>query len=287
MNFRLDRLVTLYLVSPILGLASEDQQSIPILMYHSISDDDESRSHPYYRTGTSPRTFALQMEQLHLAGYQTCSPAQAVAQLRAKTAKASKQVVITFDDGYSDFYKKAFPSLNQFSFSATVYLPTAYIGESPLQFKGRDCLTWSEVRELENEGILFGSHTVTHPQLSGLSKDAVKMEITDSRKSIEDKTGHAVDSFAYPYAFPQADSDFRKMLRDTLVTAGYSNGVCTMVGKARYGSDPLFMERLPINDLDDKALLKAKLAGAYDWIAKPQSIRKVAKIRAARIFGES
>jgi len=287
MNFRLDRLVTLYLVSPILGLASEDRHSIPILMYHSISDDDESRSHPYYRTGTSPRTFALQMEQLHLAGYQTCSPAQAVAQLRAKTAKASKQVVITFDDGYSDFYKKAFPSLNQFSFSATVYLPTAYIGESPLQFKGRDCLTWSEVRELENEGILFGSHTVTHPQLSGLSKDAVKMEITDSRKAIEDKTGHAVDSFAYPYAFPQADSDFRKMLRDTLVTAGYSNGVCTMVGKAGYRSDPLFMERLPMNDLDDKALLKAKLAGAYDWIAKPQSIRKAAKIRAARIFGES
>jgi peptidoglycan/xylan/chitin deacetylase (PgdA/CDA1 family) len=287
MNFRLDRLVTLYLVSPILRLASEDRHSIPILMYHSITDDDESRGHAYYRTGTSPKAFASQMEQLHLAGYQTCSPAQAVAQLQAKATPASKQVVITFDDGYSDFYQKAFPLLNQFGFTATVYLPTAYIGESPLQFKGRDCLTWSEVRELENEGILFGSHTVTHPQLSGLSKDAVKMEITDSRKSIEDKTGHAVDSFAYPYAFPQADSDFRKMLRDTLVSAGYRNGVCTTVGRTGYGSDPLFMERLPMNDLDDKALLEAKLAGAYDWISKPQAIMKAAKTRAVRIFGKS
>jgi hypothetical protein len=43
------------------------------------------------------------------------------------------------------------------------------------------------------------------------------------------------------------------------------------------------MERLPVNGLDDKALLRAKLAGAYDWISMPQSIMKAAKARAARV----
>jgi peptidoglycan/xylan/chitin deacetylase (PgdA/CDA1 family) len=287
MNLRLDRLATLYVVSPLLRLAQQDGRSIPILMYHSITDEDESRVHAYYRTSTSPQAFALQMEQLHQAGYQTCSPAQAVAQLETRVKTTSKHVVITFDDGFSDFYQNAFPSLNRFGFTATVYLPTAYIGDSAQQFKGKDCLTWAEVQELQNHGILFGSHTVTHPQLSGLSKDAIEMEVRDSKKAIEGKTGRVVDSFAYPYAFPQADAEFKTMLRDTLVSAGYRNGVCTMVGRAGFRSDPLFMERLPVNGLDDKALLQAKLAGAYDWISKPQSIMKTAKAHAAKMFGKS
>jgi peptidoglycan/xylan/chitin deacetylase (PgdA/CDA1 family) len=284
MNLRLDRLATLYVAAPLLKLTPQDEYSIPILMYHSIADEDESRVHPYYRTSTSPQAFALQMEQLHQAGYETCSPAQAVSQLETKAKTTSKQFVITFDDGYRDFYQNAFPSLNRFGFTATVYLPTAYIGESTQQFKGKDCLTWVEVQELQNHGILFGSHTVTHPQLSGLSKGAIEIEVRDSKKAIEDNTGRVVDSFAYPYAFPQADADFRKMLRDTLVSAGYSNGVCTIVGRAGQGTDPLFMERLPVNGLDDNALLRAKLTGAYDWISKPQSIMKSAKGFAARVY---
>jgi peptidoglycan/xylan/chitin deacetylase (PgdA/CDA1 family) len=285
MNFRLDRLATLYVAAPLLRLSSPDGRSIPILMYHSITDEDESRVHPYYRTSTSPQAFALQMERLHQAGYKTCSPAEAVAQLEAKANSTSKHVVITFDDGYGNFYQNAFPSLNRFGFTAIVYLPTAHVGASSLQFKGKDCLTWAQVQELQNHGILFGSHTVTHPQLSGLSKDAIEMEVRDSKMAIEDKTGRVVDSFAYPYAFPQADAEFKKMLRETLVAAGYSNGVCTIIGRAGYRSDPLFMERLPVNGLDDQALLQAKLTGAYDWISKPQSIMKAAKARITRFSG--
>jgi hypothetical protein len=44
------------------------------------------------------------------------------------------------------------------------------------------------------------------------------------------------------------------------------------------------MERLPVNGLDDNALLQAKLTGAYDWISKPQSIMKSAKGFAARVY---
>ena len=124
---------------------------------------------------------------------------------------------------------------------------------------------------------------MNHPQLLEMSRAAVNEEITISKHTIEEKLGCAVDSFAYPYAFPQTDTDFTKMLRDLLHQAGYQNGVCTMVGRANRKSEPLFMERLPVNSSDDDALFRAKLAGAYDWIAKPQHFVKMTKSCAARL----
>src|SRR6185369_12183946 len=105
------------------------------------------------------------------------------------------------DDGFRNFHTEAFPVLQKHQFTATVFLPTGFIGDAadvpsgqsrvedngpaenaeaegvlvaPLpgsqaspgrgrrSFKGTECLTWEEVRELRNSGIRFGSHTVTH-----------------------------------------------------------------------------------------------------------------------------
>lgn len=286
MDLRLDRLATLYVVSPLMRLASEKQVSIPILMYHSISEEDESRLHAYYRIATSPAEFAAQMEYLHQCGYKTCSLAEGIAQLETPTESAAKSVVITFDDGFRNIHQSAFPLLNQFGFTATVFLPTAYIGERPLLFQRKECLTWSEVRELQKYGISFGSHSVTHPQLFGLDADAIQLEIENSKKSIEEKTGCAVDSFSYPYAFPQTNSEFKGRFRNSLLCAGYKNGVSTVVGRAGRGSDRFFMERLPMNSLDDRALFQAKLTGAYDWISKSQTIVKTVKSHIGRICGQ-
>jgi len=284
MDLRLDRLATLYLALPLTRHVSGRELSLPILMYHSISDEDESRSHAYFHTCTSPAVFAEQMSCLHRQGYTPCSLSQAIDSLGSGTPFATKPVVITFDDGYTDFYRQAFPVLQRYGFGATVFLPTAYIGERPLQFKGRDCLTWVEVRELSNYGIVFGSHTVTHPQLHELSVAAVKEEIVSSKQTIEDRIGSAVDSFAYPFAFPQNDAAFQTMLGDSLRSAGYKNGVCTIVGRGSRDSDPFFLERLPVNSSDDARLFEAKLAGAYDWIATPQRLLKMAKSRAIHLW---
>jgi peptidoglycan/xylan/chitin deacetylase (PgdA/CDA1 family) len=279
MNFRLDRLASLYLALPLLRLmpGTNEELSIPVLMYHSVTSHEQPRVHPYYRTATSPAVFAEQLKFLREHGYSTCTVAEALEQLTAQTT--GKSVVITFDDGYRNFYRDAFPLLTQYGFSATVYLPTAYIGETPNSFKGEDCLTWSEVRELRRNGIHFGSHTVTHPRLRELGVSAITDELVNSKETIEQKLGCAVDSFAYPYAFPQTDVDFTKMLRDSLRAAGYKNGVCTVVGRANRHSEPLFLERLPVNSCDDRSLFEAKLAGAYDWIGTSQYIFKKAKAR--------
>jgi len=274
MEFRLDRLITFSLMAPIAKLRSEPDISIPILMYHSISDEQELGKHAYYRTNTRPRVFAEQMGCLHENGYSSASVSDATLQVKGDGLNPEKHVVITFDDGFADFYRSALPVLARYRFQAIVYLPTAYIRDVRTQFKGKDCLTWDEVRELSRCGIQFGSHTVSHPQLRILSPAAIDEEILISKNTIEDKLGCAVESFAYPYAFPQTDRDFKKMLRDSLERAGYQNGVCTIVGRVGHESDRFFLERLPISSADDTALLEAKLAGAYDWIGKAQALAK-------------
>lgn len=275
MNFRLDRLAALYLVSPYQRLMPHREPCIPILMYHSIAEVEQSNVHPYYRTTTSPAMFAAQLAFLKRQGYESCTLAEAVHQLAAKTSAAGKSVVLTFDDGFRNFYRDAFPLLNQHGFSATVFLPTAYIGEAPIPFKGEDCLTWAEVKELKRYGIAFGSHTVTHPRLGELSWSAINNELVNSKETIQQKLGCPVESFAYPYAFPQTDKNFTQVLRNMLKAAGYQNGVSTTVGRANRLSEPLFLERLPVNSCDDSALFRAKLDGAYDWIARLQQVAKI------------
>ena len=85
--------------------------------------------------------------------------------LQSVPTRARKPVAITFDDGFQDFYTEAFPVLAQYGFSATMYLPTAFVGNPRRSFKSHPCMTWSEVREAYRAGIEFGSHTVSHPKL--------------------------------------------------------------------------------------------------------------------------
>ena len=274
--FRFDRAISVGLVQPLLILFRQQPRSIPILMYHSVADVVDIAPHPYYRTATSPAAFQAQMKFLHENGYVACTPADAVAQLQSGEVNG-KQVSITFDDGYRDFIECAQPVLERFGFTATVYLPTAFIGDERRFFKGRPCLTWPEVRQLQQRGVSFGSHTATHPQLREIPAGTIRAELVDSKKAIEDQTGRSVTSFAYPYAFPETDRSFKATLRELLVQAGYTSGVCTTVACATAASDPLFLPRLPVNNDDDQALLRAKLRGAYDWLGSIQKVIKSAK----------
>jgi peptidoglycan/xylan/chitin deacetylase (PgdA/CDA1 family) len=244
---------------------SSRANGVPVLMYHSISDSVE-HTHPYYQTVTTPAAFAKQMQFLHRNGYRTVNLSDVARGVGINAGADNKLVAITFDDGYRDFYRNAFPIMSEYGFRGTMYLPTAYIGDTTREFKGHACLTWSEVRELHRSGVEFGSHTVNHPQLASLETDAVRYEVDSSKATIESRLGHAVRSFAYPYAFPETRHRFVTRLRELLEEAGYDNGVSTMIGTADRTSERLFMKRLPVNSADDSALFRAKLEGSYDWL---------------------
>jgi peptidoglycan/xylan/chitin deacetylase (PgdA/CDA1 family) len=243
---------------------------LPILMYHGLCADPEEGVAAYYKTNTEPSVFRRQMRDLASQGYKTVDLSQAVEWLKGGRPPGSKTFVITFDDGFRDFLTHGFPALQAHGFTAAMFLPAAFVGDQTSSFKGKETLTWQEAREMRRAGITFGSHTVNHPELVRLSPPDIDRELRDSRARIEQQLGEPVTTFAYPYAFPQGNRPFAKMFRDLLIEAGYACCVTTELGRVKAGDDPYRMKRLPVNSLDDEALLRAKLEGGYDWLALPQ-----------------
>ena len=243
-------------------------------MYHSISDNLFGMSHPYYHINTSREVFSHHMRWLNHKGFRTTTIGEAWRKLESGE-DLSKEVVITFDDGYRDFYTEGMEILKQCGFTATIFLVTDRIRSSAARMEGADYLTWSEVRELHREGIRFGSHTVTHPDLRSLGPDQIEYELGFSKETIEQEIGDAVQEFSYPHAFPEEDTSFVRFLEDVLENQGFENGACSSIGRAHRKSHKLFLPRIPVNRWDDPGLFRAKVEGGYDWMHVPQLAKKV------------
>jgi peptidoglycan/xylan/chitin deacetylase (PgdA/CDA1 family) len=222
------------------------------------------------------------MSWLKSAGYTGVTLSAGLSLLNSPTSTHdTRPVVLTFDDGYQDFYTTACPALHEFGFSATMFLATQFVGAcssatNPARpsFKGINCLNWREVRELHAAGFEFGSHTRSHPVLYQLDWPAIAAEIRDSKSEIESQLGAAVKTFAYPYAFPEHDGEFVAHLGALLREAGFSAGATTQIGRVHSSAQAFFIPRLPMNSDDDEMLIRAKLAGDYDWLRTPQAALK-------------
>ena len=135
-----------------------------ILYYHCISDEP-------IRSSVSPRAFESQIEYLVSDGYTVLSLSEAIDRLRLRCGVPDKSAVITLDDGFQDNYEHALPILTRLKVPATIFLTVGYIGTGRLptltrtDFMPRP-LDWREVKEMQAQGIEFGSHTITHPMLS-------------------------------------------------------------------------------------------------------------------------
>lgn len=269
--------MTLYAARPVACVfGSRFTETLPVLMYHSISDDPETGVGAYYRVATSPARFAEQMQWIADAGCRAVTLQEGIKALTDGHLPARPLVAVTFDDGFQDFHTAAWPVLKSHRFSATMYLPTGYIQNERKSFLDRQCMTWSEVRELRSEGIQFGSHTVNHPKLYNLSWREIEQELSQSKQQIEHELGECISSFAYPFAFPQEDARFAEKLSDMIYRCGFANCATTVVGRMGQGDDPMWVRRLPVNQCDDRALFLAKLRGEYDWLGQAQlTLRRV------------
>lgn len=255
------------------------RRRVPILMYHDISDPGEASGNPYYHTSTTVEAFAAQMDYLHRAGYRVTGLDDLVG---GRMPPEKKSVIITFDDGLRTFFTRAFPVLERYGFTATVFLVTGCVEEQGW-FQQQRCLTWKEVRDLGKSGISFGSHTVSHPMLRVLDKKRLAHEVTQSRRMIEERTGRVVRYFSYPFAFPEEDKRFALSLKELLLEAGYRACVTTSVGRTEPGTGRFYLGRIPVNSMDDPVLFRAKLEGAYDWMHPLQLWSKKARFTAARV----
>jgi peptidoglycan/xylan/chitin deacetylase (PgdA/CDA1 family) len=76
----------------------------------------------------SRETFRRHLEEAHRQGYELSSLEDALEVLAGRRRAPRDLCVVTFDDGYRDLYRHAFPVLREMGVPATVYLPAALIG---------------------------------------------------------------------------------------------------------------------------------------------------------------
>ena len=133
------------------------------------------------------------MKYLKDNGYITTSLDTLYAALKKTTLLPEKVVILTFDDGYIDFYFNAYPILKKYGFSATIFIPTGLIG-------GPAYLSWTQIRDMHSSGlIVFGAHTTSHSHLPSLSRESALKELTESKNTLSDQLGVPINFLAYPY----------------------------------------------------------------------------------------
>lgn len=284
---RIDRLATLFFFNYVNKVRLRRKVSIPILMYHSVSNTKEKHKHPYYHTNTSPEVFAEHMKFLAGNGYSALSIGEALKILEnpgvsgehSSRPLSNKHIVVTFDDGFRDFYTNAFPVLQKYGFTATVFIPTGFIDNRGRLLDGKECMSWSEIFELQKKGVSFGTHSVNHLKLQYLGRKEIEYEIRHSKYVAESKTGCCIESFSYPYAYPETNHGLVKFMKKILSETGYENAVTTRIGCASFKSDRYELKRLPVNTQDDIRFLRAKIEGGYDWVRACQLFYKYLRPR--------
>jgi peptidoglycan/xylan/chitin deacetylase (PgdA/CDA1 family) len=161
----------------------------------------------------------------------------------------SKTVSITFDDGMESFYYHIWPILSELSIPCTIFIPAGFIGKTNRWdyvhiARKSNHLTHHQIKELSENNIDIGSHGLSHTSLIELPNRLLNLELTRSKKILEDITGKYVDSISYPFGrYNSRVEQFCSMAgykKGLGMSAGVNQGGFTIARKAVYSMDTPF-----------------------------------------------
>ncbi len=105
-------------------------------------------------------------------------------------------VSYTFDDNSAKQFSVAQPMFDERGLSATFFCIVGNLSES----------RWAEIENAAAAGHETASHSMTHPNFSGLADDVIEAELSDSKLLIEEHTGQKCVSHAYPFCVAPKES---------------------------------------------------------------------------------
>lgn len=191
---------------------------VPILVYHYVEYVRDPKDTIRKSLDIIPVTFEKQIQTLKGGGYNFITTAELGQYLDGKRQLPQRPIVLTFDDGYSDFYTDVFPVLKKYNVVATEYIISNNLDKP-------NYMTTDEVKEIAESGLVeIGAHTVHHRNLKSMPLDEVKVEIEKSKEDLENTFGIKVVSFAYPYG------GFNEKVAEFVRKAGFTNAVTTKGG---------------------------------------------------------
>jgi peptidoglycan/xylan/chitin deacetylase (PgdA/CDA1 family) len=230
------------------GAHRAPDEAVPILMYHVINKPPAGAPYPdLYVTGSD---FAGQMNRLRELGYHAVTQQQLWDAWHEGGLLPSKPVVISFDDGYQGVYKRALPVLRRLGWPGVVNLEVKVLRQPE-----QGGLTPAMVRGLVRAGWEVDSHTINHVDLTKVSPETARYELSASRAQIRKRFGVPVNFFCYPAG------KYDAAVEDLVRQAGYLAATTVDPGLAR-PDEPYALKRVRIDGVDGVDGFERKLQQA-------------------------
>lgn len=207
---------------------NEKGYDIPVLMYHSITDNDKR----IFKV--TKDNFYEQMKYLKDNGFSVLSMDEVYDHLKNHKSFKDKSIAITFDDGYKDNYDNAYPILKEFGINATIFVVTDYLDSSAY-------LSVDEIKEMQLNNIDIESHTTNHEKLDKLTEIDRVNTLKDSKTYINEVLNKDVKYIAYPYGRCN-----KEVVRDAYLE-GYKMSFTTKSGHATGRDDLNQLKRVMIS----------------------------------------
>jgi len=228
------------------------KNAVPVLNYHQINDRDENA------LTVHTDQFEAQMKYLADNGYHTITPEDMVDAWENGKELPDKPVIITFDDGYADNYRNAYPILKKYNLQGTIFLISDYVSTYP------NYLTWTQAEEMQESGLInFESHTLSHEQLDSTSPEETWNQVDGSKKALEWHLRKEINFLAYPCG--SYDEELQRMVKD----AGYQGAFTVNYGLSDKQDNRYLLDRVPIFGCTNHTLMRFKMRLNYTPIFAP------------------
>jgi peptidoglycan/xylan/chitin deacetylase (PgdA/CDA1 family) len=208
------------------------------LVYHIINRAISDKN------AISEEAFEAQLRYMHEEGYTTLSLPEAIDILDSKRQAPPRSILLTFDDGYVDNLYVAIPFLQRYGMSATLFVISAYVGQSN-RWNPKACydvnhLNWEELSRWLQEGCAIGGHTHTHHCMTRLTAQEVQDAVEVNKAMLEDNLSINIRAFAYPYGAYNA-------LAQKVVSENYELAFAVDNGGIGVDADRYALHRLSIS----------------------------------------
>jgi peptidoglycan/xylan/chitin deacetylase (PgdA/CDA1 family) len=225
------------------------------LIYHSVNGGLS------IELDLSPAMLERQIDYLALTS-QVIDYDSALCNLQDGVSQPSGAIVLTFDDGYLDFYTNVFPLLQRWHLPATLFVTTGFVEEGVaypmLSFPQLEVkpVTWEMLGEMAESGLVtLGAHTHTHPVLTEVTLPQIEEELAKPIDLFQQRLGIRPRHFCYPRAVWRPDIE-------QLVARYYQSAAIGGGTRAKTAGFHRFrIPRLPIRRSDGWRFFRAKVDG--------------------------
>ena len=169
-------------------------RAIPALMYHSISEVPAGWP---AELCVAPDVFEEHLKYLQAQGYNVVTAPQAAVLLRSRQ-NVMNTVIVTFDDGYENNYTEAFPLLKKYGFRGNFYIVGNDAGKVRNQDGMKKYMTFDQIKEMHDQGMEIGSHSMSHDPLTSINPELLPWEIYQPLNLFYQKMNFWISGIAFP-----------------------------------------------------------------------------------------